>query len=117
MTVDEALDFSARYTHAGWGAGVAWRLEGYRLDVVECGGHFAFEDVVNEHGAEYPPDYVFECDGTCEPDVVENREWVRAVMVGDDTVFLLEVTELTKLDDDAYCTECGQVGCKGDGRG
>jgi len=41
---------------------------------------------------------------------------VRAVMVGDDREHTFDVDELTQIDDDAYCAECGQVGCTADGR-
>jgi hypothetical protein len=37
-------------------------------------------------------------------------------MVGDDRMFLAWPEELTVLDEDAFCHECGQVGCTHDGR-
>jgi hypothetical protein len=43
---------------------------------------------------------------------VENKDRVRCIMVGDDTVFTFDVEDLTKIDDDSYCPECGQIGCK-----
>jgi hypothetical protein len=53
-----------------------------------------------------------------EPD--EDTEWsgyevptglARMVMVGDDRVHKVEPDEVTALDDEAYCRDCGQVGC------
>ena len=41
---------------------------------------------------------------------------VRAVMVGDDRVHEVDKDDLVLLDEDAYCSECGQVGCTADGR-
>jgi hypothetical protein len=42
----------------------------------------------------------------------ENRERVRAVMVGDDREFTFDVDEVTPLAEGDYCPECGQIGCK-----
>jgi hypothetical protein len=38
------------------------------------------------------------------------------VMVGDDREHVVDPDELTPLDDDRYCHDCGQVGCIADGR-
>lgn len=38
------------------------------------------------------------------------------VMVGDDRVFVVDPADCTPLADEAYCSECGQIGCKADGR-
>lgn len=84
---DETFSADA-YTVAGWGAGIAWRVLGW---------------------------------GT-EPD--EDTEWtgmetrtgqVLAVMIGDDRRFAVDPTDLTPLAREAYCGECGQVGCSHDG--
>lgn len=57
-----------------------------------------------------------------EPD--EDTEWsgyevrtgrVVAVMVGDDHRFVFEPEELTPIPREAYCGECGQIGCTHDG--
>lgn len=42
--------------------------------------------------------------------------FVRAVMVGDDRVFVLDPDDLTPIDEDDYCHGCGQLGCSHDGR-
>jgi hypothetical protein len=39
---------------------------------------------------------------------------VTMVMVGDDRKFAIDPDECTPLDDDDYCSGCGQIGCKGD---
>lgn len=50
----------------------------------------------------------------------EDTEWsgyevptgrVLMVMVGDDRLHAVDPDELTKLDEDAYCSGCGQIGC------
>ena len=46
----------------------------------------------------------------------ERTGLVVCVMVGDDKRFCFEPSELTPLDDLAYCASCGQVGCGHDGR-
>jgi hypothetical protein len=82
------LDMNAHYTVDGY-PGIAFRLVGYK-------------EVWTED---------YEWSGIAEVDT----DWVRAVMVGDDRVHEVEVTDLTLLSDDDYCPECGQVGC-GHGR-
>jgi hypothetical protein len=84
------LDLNATYTIAGWSDGIAWRLRGY----VET----ADEDT--------------EWSGYKVVDMTR----VEAVMVGDDTVHNVDVEDLTELPADAYCHECGQVGCGWDVR-
>lgn len=57
-----------------------------------------------------------------EPD--EDTEWsgievrtglVVARMVGDDANFLFDPDDLMPLDREAFCGECGQIGCSHDG--
>lgn len=79
------MDFDKRYRVDEYN-GIAWYLLGYEL----------IQDEDYEwSGIEY-----------------ENPERVRAVMVGDDRIFVFDVDQLTPLDDDEYCPECGQIGCK-----
>lgn len=79
------LDFDARYHVAGY-EGVAFYLLGYvKDDKTDC------------------------CCG--DPDCGADHDRVSAVMVGDDRVHLLEVSDLTKLEDHEYCPSCGQIGC------
>ena len=85
----EGFDFTARYKVEGEG-GIAWYAVHY-------------EKVYDE-------DYEWTgIEG-------ENKERVVCIMVGDDREFTFDVEDLVKLDDGDYCTECGQLGCKGDGR-
>lgn len=78
------LDFNSKYTVEGY-SGIAFYLLGYEL---------VQDEDYEWSGIEY-----------------ENKERVRAVMVGDDRIHLVEVTELTKISEDDYCPECGQIGC------
>jgi hypothetical protein len=50
-----------------------------------------------------------QCEFEVEVEQVERDDMVRAVMVGDDREHLVDVSELTKLDEDV-CS-CGQLGC------
>jgi hypothetical protein len=83
------IDFDARYKVRGW-KGVAFYVVGYvhRLEPI------------------YDP----ECD---EIEDVEDQTQVVIVMVGDDRKYEVNVEDLTKLEDDEYCSECGQIGCCG----
>jgi hypothetical protein len=38
------------------------------------------------------------------------------VMIGDDREHIVDPEDLTHIDEDDYCHECGQVGCTADGR-
>lgn len=94
------LDFDARYEVSGY-RGIAFYLLGYALE-------WTPEEWV--YDGEGDPDdedsYLYN-----EPEQVENQSMVRAVMVGDDYVHLIDVDDLTPLAEDAYCPSCGQIGC------
>jgi hypothetical protein len=80
------LDLDTAYRVEGWGSGIAWH----------CLGYVMIRDEDYEwSGYEYP-----------------NEEWVRMVMIGDDRVFEIELSEITPISDDEYCPGCGQIGCK-----
>ena len=81
---DTQFDFESAYIADGWAEGIAWRA-------------YAFET---------------------EPD--EDTEWtgienptgrILAHMIGDDRTYAFEPDELTPLDEDDFCSCCGQVGC------
>lgn len=105
----EQVDMNARYTVAGYG-GVAFYLLGYATseeyegDVVVC-----IDDECDHASSDM-------CWAEGDTSIVFNTDMVRAVMVGDDREFIVDVSDLTRLGDDDYCAECGQVGCTADGR-
>lgn len=78
------MDLSAHYRVDGYGA-IAWSVLGYEM----------------------VRDEDYEWSGIEEP----NEDRVRAIMVGDDRVFTFDVEELTKIDEEDFCRECGQIGC------
>lgn len=79
------FDFDARYTVEGY-SGIAFYVTGY--DMIR-------DEDYEWSGIEY-----------------EDKEHVRAIMVGDDRVHIIEIDHLTKISEDDYCPECGQIGCK-----
>lgn len=85
------LDFDARYHIDGYD-GVAFYLTGYQT---EYGVHY------DGHG------------DVSEVEEVVNTDMVTAIMVGDDRVHVIDVEDLTVLDDDDFCPVCGQLGCGG----
>lgn len=89
MDATEKIDLSGHFTVDGY-SGVAFYVRGY----VET------------------PDADTEWTGILNVD----RDWVRAVMVGDDREHIVEVADLTPIGEFDYCAECGQVGCEHDGR-
>ena len=84
------IDLDARYTVKHWGDGIAFYLLG---PVMVRDEDYEWSGMEYEHGSLF-----------------------RAVMVGDDKVHEVEIDDLVLLDEDAYCSECGQVGCTADGR-
>lgn len=88
------IDFDKKYYHPDY-PGVAWYIQGYNVERQYDGfPEWAYEDY----------------------EEVEDVTKVRAIMVGDDRVFLFDTEDMVELDDGDYCTECGQIGCKGDFR-
>ena len=86
VSLTKPLDFDARYMVDGYG-GIAFYLTGYVQ--------------VRDRDE----------DGEWDGELVDDPDWVVAVMVGDDRPHTVEVDSLTKLAADAYCNECGQIGC------
>ena len=56
------------------------------------------------------------CEDTVWSGFFNRTEWVGVVMVGDDTVHLVEADDLVPLARREYCGVCGQVGCAHDAR-
>lgn len=46
-----------------------------------------------------------------EPDYQVLDDTYDCVMIGDDRVLKIDVADLTSLDSDEFCIECGQIGC------
>ena len=88
------IDFEANYSVKGF-RGIAFYLLGYELETT------AGNCYIDEEGYEVEE----------EPETVENRDNVRAVMVGDDKIHIVAVEDLTKIEEDAFCHTCGQIGC------
>lgn len=103
MTTDTqaTFDFTSAYTAAGWAAGIAWRATGYVQEWTEERWEY--------DGEGDPDDEASYC--YCEPEQVEDRSRVVAHMVGDDRDFDFDISDLTPIADDDYCSGCGQVGC------
>lgn len=98
------MDTSVRYTVDSH-PGIAFRLLG--PDVMTPDPELCCTDEDCHHD---------EPDCWYQPEPEESDTWVRMVMVGDDTVHYLEVTDVHPITDDDYCHECGQIGCTADGR-
>ena len=48
---------------------------------------------------------------------IENRPGrIICRMIGDDRFFDFDPDDVTAIEDDEYCHECGQIGCTADGR-
>ena len=94
--------------------GVAFRLKRYQTEWTQESSTLACDN----------PDHVYDCvdeqddqahDEACylydEPEEIENRDFVIAVMVGDDREHVIDVSDLTEISDAGYCRDCGQTGC------
>jgi hypothetical protein len=104
-TTETPLDLDARYTVAGY-SGIAFYLLGYATEWTS-----EEWELIEGEDPDEETSYLY-----CEPEEVENRQMVRAVMVGDDHVHEVDVDDLTVIGELDYCAECGQIGCTGDFR-
>ena len=91
------LDFDAAYKVDGY-PGIAWHIIDYAREFV------TYEIEENVPGFMMPD--IIELQ-----EEVEDRSRVIAVMIGDDRSFTFDVEDLTIIDDDDYCSCCGQLGC------
>jgi hypothetical protein len=88
------FDFDAKYRIGSWGD-IAWRVLSYATHQ-EPIYSYTEEDEIEE---------------VVDWEEVEDQTRVVCVMVGDDHKFTFDVDELTKLEDEDYCSCCGQIGC------
>lgn len=104
----QLLDMNATYTVAGY-RGVAFRPLGYATTEEYEGDILVCDDDECDH----------QVSGLCwaegDTSIVTDPDRVRAVMVGDDGEFIVDVEDLTALSEDDYCPGCGQVGCAAHG--
>ena len=106
------FDFDRRYAVDGW-SGIAWEAIEHPIDHAEGDENYQW---IEDWGPRDDPDawgwmgcerFYGETTCTCDPDLGR----VVCVMVGDDRRFTHDVDDLTPLDDDDYCSGCGQIGC------
>lgn len=109
LTIEQPLDFDARYKVSGYG-GIAFWLKRYSTTEEYEGDYLICEDEDCDHSLGEL------CWTEGDTSIVTDLDWVIAVMVGDDREHLVEVGELTVIADEDYCHECGQIGCTHDGR-
>jgi hypothetical protein len=116
----KTLDRSARYQVQNQGA-VAWRIVGVPK---EWEPNISLVTRIDHDDDEAC------AAGTCECPEIESEEdsgdgeWIEkgdcglviCVMVGDDHKWVFDVDDLAAIDEDDYCHECGQTGCRGDAR-
>jgi len=105
--IHEDIDFDARYTIKSM-PGIAFYLNGFVIEqkesewILTCDGDDCGGDEY-EHDPEY-------CGYWTDGEEIANTSMVRAVAVGDDHEHIVDVSELTKISDDDYCSGCGQIG-------
>ena len=100
MVITANIDFGKRYMVKGY-RGIAFSLKGYPKT--------------------WEPDmWIIEDENGDEYEVASDTgEWVEdrycgqviAVMVGDNSEHLVDIDDLVPLDDDDYCSGCGQINC------
>lgn len=95
---DTGIDFDARYSVRGF-RGIAFRLWGYS-------GEWQIPEWTDTDDDGNDVTYYGE-----EPEWVEDRSRVLAIMVGDDHRWTVEVDDLTPISEEDYCGSCGQIGC------
>lgn len=105
----DTIDFDARYTVDGY-PGVAFWLKRYATTEQYEGDQLVCDDEECDHQLSEM------CWTVGDTSLVYDLDFVIGVMVGDDHEHTIDVTSLTKIDDDDYCGGCGQVGCTVDAR-
>jgi hypothetical protein len=89
------FDFSKAYRVEGYG-GVAWRVTAHAKE-----SHLVHDYYEDDDGSA----------GYAEWEDVVDESRVVAHMVGDDRDFEFGIDELTPLEDNEFCRDCGQIGC------
>lgn len=121
-TVEDVPEHSGVYKAADYD-GIAWRVVGWELEPIgvwncqDCGAW----GIENRHGGGRTMD---QGERACEHENIgynDEPEYERTgrlvcVMVGDDRPFLYAPADLTEIGELEYCAECGQIGCRHDGR-
>ena len=98
------IDFDASYTIDGY-RGIAFYLVGHATEEVYEGDYLVCADEQCDHGTSEM------CWAEGDTSLVADTDRVVAVMVGDDRKHVVDVTDLTQINDDDYCSCCGQIGC------
>jgi len=102
-TMPDDFDFSTHYSVAGR-EGIAFYAIDFATTSTEESWTFIGSD---DDDPEDEANYVYD-----EPEEVPDLTRVRLVMVGDDHVWTVDVDDCEPIADDAYCPECGQIGCR-----
>jgi hypothetical protein len=105
LTPAEILEPGARFSVRGFG-GIAFYCVGYSTYWTEEAWTYCGEGDPDDEAS-----YLYD-----EPEEVEDLDFVRMVMVGDDEVHVVDVSDLVPIEADDYCSVCGQIGCTADGR-
>lgn len=94
------INMDGRFKVEGW-PGVAVRIDGY---VKTWDPYIAIDE--DEDGNEIEIE-------TGEGEWVDDVEsgMVNVVMIGDDAKHVVDISDLTEIDDEDYCSDCGQLGC------
>src|SRR3954467_9719163 len=104
---DMSIDMDARYRVEGCGGVAVW-IKGWTTEEVYEGDYLVCDDDECDHDSEM-------CWTEGDTSIVPGN-MLRVVMVGDDREHIVDPDDLVKLDDDDYCSVCGQIGCQHDGR-
>lgn len=97
------LDMSAHYQIGP--SRVAWYLLGYATETVYEGDYLVCDNPDCDHALSDM------CWVEGDYSIVTDLDRVRACMVGDDRVEIVDVDDLTLIGEEDFCRGCGQVGC------
>lgn len=111
--------FSARAYKVKGHGGVAWRVRGWEVENV----YEEYEDecVFCIGSGERKGEICEHCNGDGKMWMQDEESTARrtgkvvCVMVGDDHKWTFEPEDITPLEREEYCGECGQIGCAHDG--
>lgn len=122
--MEDGINFDGRFKVKG-SAGVAYYLLGWEAEQMPMIGIGEICQCEHDQG-----DHMADASGNCsecdceeyaateyqfedweETELCRTGDSVIAVMVGDDRRHIVDKSDLTEIDEEDYCSDCGQIGC------
>lgn len=97
---------NGRFTVDGY-RGIAFYIHQWAQKAVPLSSHIEIGDEEDYANTYEVIEEIDEWEWIDDPD----SQMMEVVMVGDDRVHTVDIAEMTLINEDEYCHECGQIGC------